>query len=228
MNNNKLSHVAFILDGNKRWAKSKGKTVLYGYKNGFEKIKEIINFSLKINLKELTLFTLSSENYNRSTLNIIYDIILVNFSKLLEEIINDKKIKIKIIGNREKLPKKISDIFYSSEKLTKSHKKLNLNIAFNYGFKDEIRYVLQNYNLLKKEINLHNEKEIKKLFYLGKSSDPDLLIRTGGYSRLSNFIMYNLTYTELFFTNTLWPDFSIDEFNQIINNYNKISRKYGL
>ena len=97
-----------------------------------------------------------------------------------------------------------------------NNKNLNLNIAFNYGFKDEIKNILKNIKNNSLKINLNNEKEIDKLFYLGSFPDPDILIRTGGYKRLSNFIMYNLTYTELFFTETLWPDFSEKEFNSII------------
>ena len=105
---------------------------------------------------------------------------------------------------------------------------MNLNIAFNYGFKDEIKNVLHKLQNTKINVNFNKEKDIRNLFYLGSFPDPDLLIRTGGYQRLSNFIMYNLTYTELFFTNTLWPDFTEAEFKSIINKYSKIQRKYGL
>ena len=108
------------------------------------------------------------------------------------------------------------------------NKVLNLNIAFNYGFKNEIKNILK--KAVKKDfkIDFDNEDDIKNLFYIGSIPDPDLLIRTGGYQRLSNFIMYNLTYTELFFTDTLWPDFSEKEFKSIINKFFKIKRKYGL
>ena len=105
---------------------------------------------------------------------------------------------------------------------------MNLNIAFNYGFKDEIKNILKNVKINKTKINFENTKEIDYLFNLGSFPDPDILIRTGGYKRLSNFIMYKLTYTELFFLETLWPDFSEKEFNSIINEYFKINRKYGL
>ena len=103
-----------------------------------------------------------------------------------------------------------------------------MNIAFNYGFKDEIKNIFK--NIIDKNININPnvQKEIDNLFYVGSLPDPDILIRTGGYKRLSNFIMYNLTYTELFFTETLWPDFSENEFNSIINQYLQIDRKYGL
>ena len=108
------------------------------------------------------------------------------------------------------------------------NKRLNLNIAFNYGFKEEIKNILKHVIEKKHNINFDDDKSISSLFYIGSLPDPDILIRTGGYKRLSNFIMFNLTYTELFFTETLWPDFSEKEFNSIINKYLKIDRKYGL
>ena len=140
----------------------------------------------------------------------------------------DNGVKIKIFGSRKNLPNKILDIFENIEKLSLNNNTLNLNIAFNYGFKDEIKKVLKKVKNNSLEIDLNNEQEIDKLFDIGKFPDPDILIRTGGYKRLSNFIMYNLTYTELFFTDTLWPDFSEEEFNNIIKEYSNIRRKYGL
>ena len=137
-----------------------------------------------------------------------------------------KKVKIKIIGRRENLPHKITEIINKCEKLTANNKLLNLNLAFNYGFKNEINDVLKKFKFQNTDLN--NENEIKKLFYLGNSPDPDMLIRTGGNNRLSNFIMYNLTYTELFFTDTLWPDFNKEELIKIINDYKNIERRYGL
>ena len=228
MNKKKISHIALILDGNKRWAKKNKLSKIAGYNTGFKKIQEIVNFSLNIKLKNLTLFTLSSENFYRPSVNIIYDIIYNNFSKLLDDLISKNNIKIKIFGKRDNLPEKIKEIFDEAEKLTNENTNLNLNLAFNYGFKDEIKQVLLNFKNNLNNINLDNDKDINSLFYLGSLPDPDLLIRTGGYKRISNFIMYNLTYSELFFTKTLWPEFNIREFEQIIDDYYKINRKYGL
>ena len=225
---NNLEHIAFILDGNKRWAKKNNFSNLIGYSKGFENIKNLVNFSLNIKLKNLTLFTLSSENFYRSSLDLIYDIIYKNFSKNFNDLVVNKGVKIKIFGSRKNLPKKILDIFENIENLSLNNNTLNLNIAFNYGFKYEIRKVLNRVKDISLKINLDNQQEIDKLFDIGTSPDPDILIRTGGYKRLSNFIMYNLTYTELFFTDTLWPDFSEKEFHSIIKEYSKISRKYGL
>ena len=225
---NKLEHIAFILDGNKRWAKKNNFSNFIGYSKGFENIKNLVNFSLNIKLKNLTLYALSSENFHRSSLDLIYDIIYKNFSKYFEDLVVDNGVKIKIFGSRENLPNKILDIFENIEKLSLNNNTLNLNIAFNYGFKHEIKKVLKKVKDNSLEIDLNNEQEIDKLFDIGKFPDPDILIRTGGYKRLSNFIMYNLTYTEFFFTDTLWPDFSEEEFNDIIKEYSNISRKYGL
>ena len=225
---NNLEHIAFILDGNKRWAKKNNVSNFIGYSKGFENIKNLVNFSLNIKLKNLTLYALSSENFHRSSLDLIYDIIYKNFSKYFEDLVIDNGVKIKIFGSRKNLPKKIIEIFENIENLSLNNNTLNLNIAFNYGFKDEIKKVLNRVKSNSLEINLNNEQEINKLFDIGKFPDPDILIRTGGYKRLSNFIMYNLTYTELFFTDTLWPDFSEKDFHDIINEYSNISRKYGL
>ena len=225
---NNLDHIALILDGNKRWAKKNNFSSLYGYSQGFENIKKLVNYSLSINLSNLTIFALSSENFNRSSVNIIYDIIYDNFSKTFDELIKNKGVKVNIFGSREKLPNRIKEIFNTIEHNSSANKSLNLNIAFNYGFKEEIKNVLKKFKNIKNTIDINNDNQIKKLFYLGSIPDPDLLIRTGGYQRLSNFIMFNLTYTELFFTNTLWPDFSKKELQNIIDNFFKINRKYGL
>ena len=225
---NNLNHIALILDGNKRWAKKNKQSNINGYTKGFENIKNLVKYALSKKISNLTIFALSSENFNRSSINIIYEIIYDNFSKTFNDLVKEKGVKIKIFGSRKNLPQKILEIFKNIEESSINNKNLNLNIAFNYGFKDEIRNILK--NIIKKEsnINLDNQKNIDNLFFLGSIPDPDILIRTGGYKRLSNFIMYNLTYTELFFTETLWPDFSEKEFNSIINQYFNINRKYGL
>ena len=225
---NKLEHIAFILDGNKRWAKKNNFSNFIGYSKGFENIRNLVNFSLNIKLKNLTLYALSSENFHRSSLDLIYDIIYKNFSKYFNDLVVDNGVKIKIFGSRKNLPKKILDIFENIENLSLNNNALNLNIAFNYGFKNEIKKVLNRVKDNSLKINLNNQQEIDNLFDIGAFPDPDILIRTGGYKRLSNFIMYNLTYTELFFTDTLWPEFSEKEFKDIITKFSNISRKYGL
>jgi len=228
LSQNYLSHVAFILDGNKRWAKNNKFNKTKGYKKGFENIKKIVDFSINRKISNLTMFTLSSENLERTSVKVLYEIIDKNFENLFDELINTKKIKINIFGSRNNIPNKIVKVFEKAEKLSCKNSVLNLNLAFNYGFKNEIVEVLKKFKKNINSINLNNTSEIKKLFFLKSKTDPDFLIRTGGHKRLSNFIMYNLTYTELFFTDTLWPDFTTSEFENIIEKYFKIKRNYGL
>ena len=225
---NKLNHIALILDGNKRWALRNNQSDLKGYTKGFENIKKFVSYSLSKKISHLTIFALSSENFKRSSINLIYEIIYDNFSKTLDDLVKEKGVKIKIFGSRKNLPNKLLEIFQNIEETSLNNKNLILNVAFNYGFKNEIKEILK--NISKKEVNIKfdNDKDINNLFFLGSLPDPDILIRTGGHKRLSNFIMYNLTYTELFFTETLWPDFSEKEFNSILNKYFNINRKYGL
>ncbi len=228
MSQNQLSHVAFILDGNKRWAKKNSLNNFEGYKKGFENIKNIVNFSLQKEIDSLTLFTLSSENLKRTSVKFLYEIIIKNFENFFDELIDKKKIKINIFGSRNNIPKKIINIFEKIENLSHNNSALNLNLGFNYGFKNEIFEVLKNFKENIHKINLNKKSDIEKLFFLKSKTDPEILIRTGGHKRLSNFIMYNLTYTELFFTDTLWPEFTVNEYEKIIKKYLKIDRNYGL
>ena len=223
---NKLKHIAIILDGNKRWAKKNNISLKKAYKIGLQNIESTIKSSLKINLPYLTLFTLSSENIQRKSINNIFEVIYDDFAYFIENIIKEKKVNVNIIGSKKKLPNKIIDLIIYCEDKTKFNNNLYLNLAFNYGFKDEIKKVLTQF--LKKNIDVDNENKIRELFYLGHLPDPDLLIRTGGEKRLSNFIMYNLIYTEIFFINSLWPEFKEEQLLQIIDNYMKINRRYGL
>jgi undecaprenyl diphosphate synthase len=227
LHHNDLEHIAFILDGNKRWAKKNNKNLKFAYKKGLENISNLISNSIILKIKYLTLFTLSSENIERQSVTNIFQVIYEDFSFFFDKIIEEKKVKIKIIGSKLILPSKILKLIEHSEYQTRNNNQLILNLAFNYGFKNEIQQVLQKIkdNL---SINLTSSEDIKKLFLLGNIKDPDLLIRTGGEKRLSNFIMYNLTYTEIFFIDTLWPDFKFEELKKIIVKYNTINRNYGL
>ena len=227
MPNHNIEHIAFILDGNKRWAKKNNISLKNAYKKGLENISGLISNCLAIKLKYLTLYTLSSENIQRKSINNIFQVIYDDFSFFFDKIIEEKKVKIKIIGSRLNLPIKILKLIDHCENKTKNNNKLILNLAFNYGFKNEIQQVLKK---IKKNpsINIDTHDNIKQLFLLGNNQDPDLLIRTGGEKRLSNFIMYNLTYTEIFFIDTLWPDFKFEELQTTINKYKNIKRTYGL
>ena len=227
MHKNKLDHIALILDGNKRWAKKNNKGLKFAYKQGLQNISNLISQSIKLKINYLTLFTLSSENIKRASVINIFQVIYDDFAFFFDKIINEKNVKIKVIGSKKNLPIKILKLIDHCEKETKLNNKLYLNLAFNYGFKDEIKQVLQKVKI-NDSIDLNNLKEINQLFLLGAHPDPDLLIRTGGQKRLSNFIMYNLTYSEIFFVDTLWPDFNNQELNSVLNKYYKITRSYGL
>ena len=227
MLNNNLEHIAFILDGNKRWAKKNNISLKNSYKKGLENISDLISSCINLKIKYLTLFTLSSENINRKSINNIFQVIYEDFSFFFDKIIEEKKVKIKIIGSKLNLPSKILKLIEHCENETKTNNLLRLNLAFNYGFKNEIQQVLQKVKD-NSSIKLTRSEDIKKLFLLGNIKDPDLLIRTGGEKRLSNFIMYNLTYTEIFFVDTLWPDFKFEELKILITKYKVIKRTYGL
>jgi len=225
--NNNPEHIAFILDGNKRWAKKNNISLKNSYKKGLENISDLISNCINLKIKYLTLFTLSSENINRKSINNIFQVIYEDFSFFFDKIIEEKKVKIKIIGSKLNLPSKILKLIEHCENETKTNNLLRLNLAFNYGFKNEIQQVLQKVKD-NSSIKLTRSEDIKKLFLLGNIKDPDLLIRTGGEKRLSNFIMYNLTYTEIFFVDTLWPDFKFEELKILITKYKAIKRTYGL
>ena len=227
MPKNQLEHIAIILDGNKRWAKKNKVSYVQAYREGLQNIENLIDTCLQICVPYLTLFTLSSENIKRKSVNNVYQVIYDDFAYFVDKIIETKLVKLKVIGSKENLPEKILNLINHCEKQTYKNNNLYLNLAFNYGFKQEVRYVLQQI-LNNTKIDLNVDKNIKKLFFLGSIPDPDLLIRTGGDKRLSNFIMYNLTYTEIFFIDTLWPDFHEKELMKITNIFKNISRRYGL
>ena len=180
-------------------------------------------------MKYLTLFALSSENIQRTGVNIIFDIISDNLDIFLEDVSNNYKVRINIFGNKHDLPRKIKKIIEKIEILTKENNKLQLNVALNYGSKNELIYCFNNLLNKKNYADLViNEKIIRENLYLPKIPDPDILIRTGGFQRLSNFLLFQLSYTELFFTKTLWPDISKQEIKDIFEKYKFIERKYGL
>ena len=229
MNNlNPIEHLSIILDGNKRWAKNKKISFIDAYSTGIQNVLIISKELIKKKIKYFSVFTLSTENLKRTTVNVLFDSIFNQFSIFLEKIINDKKIKIKVIGERHNLPTKLNKLITEAEKKTYHHKRLTLILAFNYGFKNEVISAFKKgYTVVKNKNNL-DDINLKNLFYLGEIPDPDILIRTGGFKRLSNYLMYNLCYTELFFTKTLWPDFDKNELENIIEEFQHIKRNYGL
>ncbi len=228
--NNPINHLSIILDGNKRWAKIKNQPIKEAYGVGINNVLKISEKLIEKKVKYFSVFALSTENLKRKSVNIIFKSIFEEFSIFLNKITIDKSIKIKVIGERANLPDKLKEIINEAEIKTMKNKKLTLILAFNYGFKSELNSVFKKvYEEIKnkKKFKLENS-DLNKFFYLGDTPDPDILIRTGGFKRLSNYLMYNLCYTELFFTKTLWPDFNIYELDEIFTEFKKIKRNYGL
>jgi len=221
---NPLNHVAIIMDGNGRWGLKKKNNRNYGHKEGLKVIHNIINETIKQNITYLTLFTFSTENWKRPKKEIIYLFnLLENFLKKDLDKIHKKNIKLKFLG-KKLLSKKLNKLIRSSEKLTDNNKALQLNLALNYGSKSEIINCIK--NMLKKKIII-NEKNIDKNLFTKDLPDPDMLIRTGNQKRLSNFMLWQMAYTEMYFIRKLWPDFKISDFRKIIHEYKKTKRKFG-
>ena len=229
MKKNKLKHICFILDGNKRWAKKNNLNQLDGYKKGIEKIYEIIKYCYENNIEYVTLYLLSTENVNRKNNNSFFKLANKSFESFVKKINKIGKIKMNIIGENQNLPKNILNLIKEFPLKQKNDFNQTINLAFNYGFIDELKSVIKKTNefALENKINV-DEVSIENFFYLKNQPDPDILIRTGGYNRISNFILKNLIYTELYFLETLWPDLKLSQIKNIILKYNKINRKYGL
>ena len=217
------------MDGNVRWAKKKKISIKEGYKKGLDKTNEIIELCLENKVKFLTLFALSSENINRPNVNIIFELISNNFNVFLEDITKNNKVRVQIFGNTNNLPKNIIRIIKKIEIATKENNQLHLNVALNYGSRNELVYCFNNlFNKKKNKDIVINERIIRDNLYLSDVPDPDILIRTGGFQRLSNFLLFQLSYTDLFFTKTLWPDITKREIINIFDKYRIIEKKHGL
>ena len=219
---NNLHHIAFIMDGNGRWGKKRGKSRNYGHLKGVEVIRKIIRGSLKLQIPIVSFYVFSSENWKRPKreINFLFNLIESYFSKEIQNVI-DQGIKICILGEKKKLPKKIKKTLRRVELFTKKNKKIIVNLAINYGSKNEI---LNSLKKIKKNVNIKN---LEKNLYTKNMPDPDILIRTGGQKRLSNFMLWQLAYSELFFLNKLWPDFQLKDLLKIIKIFKKRKRNFG-
>jgi len=218
-------HVAIIMDGNGRWGLKKNKTRNYGHLRGIKTVEKIIQASLKKKIKYLTLFTFSTENWRRpkKEINFLFKLLEQYIDKELNKLI-DQNIKIKIIGNLNKIPLNLKKKLKKVEVLTKKNFNLQINIALNYGSRQEIVFTLK--KLIKKMSQI-NEQIISQHLYTKNIPDPDILIRTGNTNRLSNFLLWQLQYSEIFFEKKLWPDFNQRDFYKILEKYNKIKRNFG-
>ena len=219
---NKLNHIAFIMDGNGRWGKKKNKGRNFGHIKGVETVKKIVKSCISLKIPILTFFVFSSENWKRPKTEIafLFKLIKNYFSKEIDKVIN-QGIKINILGDITKLSPDLKKILTKSVKLTKKNKMIIVNLAINYGSKDEI---LSASNKVKRKINI---KSFEKNLYTKNMPNPDILIRTGGHQRLSNFMLWQLAYAELFFIKKLWPDFNSVDLKRIIKKYFKTKRNFG-
>ena len=221
---NPLKHVAIIMDGNGRWGLKNKNSRNAGHRAGLKTVEKIIKETIKNNIKFLTLYAFSTENWKRpkKEINFLFNL-LENF--LLNKIsdLNKQNIKLKVIGKKN-FSKKINNLLNKSEKSTYKNKRLQINLALNYGSKSEL---INAFNLIKKNKAKINEKNISKYLFTSNIPDPDLLIRTGNTQRLSNFLLWQIAYSEIFFENKLWPDFNENDYNKILKRFKNIKRNFG-
>ena len=219
---NKLNHIAFIMDGNGRWGKKKGKNRNFGHLKGVEVVKKIVKASIKLKIPILSFYVFSSENWKRpkKEINFLFKLISVYFSKEIDSLIK-QNIKINILGDLKPLPLNVKKILNRVTKLTKNNNTIKVNLALNYGARDEIIIAFKK---IKKNLS---KKQLEKNLFTKNMPNPDILIRTGGHKRLSNFLLWQLAYTELFFLKKLWPDFKVNDLKKIIKKYKIIKRNFG-
>jgi len=223
---NELNHVAIIMDGNGRWGLKRKNSRNYGHLHGLKTVEKIIKSSIIQKIPYLTLYTFSTENWKRPEreINFLFDLIRKSLKKNLKKITR-QGIKINIIGKKKDLPQDIILTTQFIERKTYFNKKIVLNIALNYGAKEEIINAFKSLSKdKKKRINVEN---FEKKLYTKNIPHPDILIRTGGAKRLSNFLLWQLAYSEIFFIDKLWPDFNEKDFGKIIFKYKNIKRNFG-
>ena len=221
---NPLNHVAIIMDGNGRWGLKYKNSRNAGHKEGLNTVEKIIKISITQKIKYLTLYAFSTENWKRPKSEIEYLLnLLENFLINKIEKFHKENIKLKIIGIKNFSPK-LNKLLIQSEKKTKKNTKLQINLALNYGSKSEIVNAFKKLQKSKKTIS---EKNLKNYLQTKNIPDPEVLIRTGNTKRLSNFLLWQLAYSEIFFEKKLWPDFSEKDYNKIIKIFKNIKRNYG-
>ena len=221
---NKLNHIAFIMDGNGRWGIKRKKNRNFGHLNGVKVVKNIVKVSIKFKIPIITFYVFSTENWKRPKIEINYLFNLINlyFEKEIDSVIKNG-IKINLIGNINKLPIKIKQSLKKTINMTKNNNKIIVNLAINYGSRSEIINSIKKIKIIKKI----NEKNFSKLLYTKNLPEPDILIRTGGKKRISNFLLWQIAYTEIYFLNKLWPDFNEKDLKKIIIDFKKIKRNFG-
>ncbi len=218
-------HVAIIMDGNGRWGIKNKNSRNLGHKSGLKTVEKIIKSSIKNNIKYLTLFAFSTENWKRPKIEIKFLLnLLQNFLKEKLNDLSNNGIKLKIIGDIKKFPRKIQLNLKRAQSKTKKNTKLNLILALNYGSKNEILNAIK--SVKKKKIRI-NERTFDQFLYTKDLPNPDLLIRTGNTNRLSNFLLWQLSYSEIFFVKKMWPDFNENDYKKVLNKFKKTKRNFG-
>ena len=221
---NPLNHVAIIMDGNGRWGLKYKRSRNAGHKAGLKTVEKIIEATIKNKISFLTLFAFSTENWKRPKKEINYLFTLLeNFLVKRIDDLHKQNIKLQIIGSKKFSPK-LNKILSKSEKKTSKNKKLQINLALNYGSKSELIEAIKK---MKKNKNNITEKNLSRNLQTKNVPDPDLLIRTGNTKRLSNFLLWQLAYSEIFFEKKLWPAFNEKDYNRIIKEYKRIKRNFG-
>ena len=220
-----LNHLAIIMDGNSRWAASKGLPRAAGHKSGAENAKETTKSAIKLGIKYLTLYTFSSENWKRGEeeVSTLMGLLKLYLERDANELI-ENGIKLNFIGDLAGLPDDIEKLCLKTAEKSKNNDRLHLNIALNYGSKQEI---IRAANNLKDKGLAITEESLEQELYTHPCPAPDLLIRTGGDQRISNFLLWQCAYTELYFTETLWPDFNFEELQKAIEDFKGRERRFG-
>ena len=226
------NHIAIIMDGNGRWAVKKGLPRSFGHKAGVDALKDIVKICSDLGVRILTVYAFSTENWKRPKEEVGYLMkLLVEYMRKEIEDLNANRVRIKILGDIELLPNATKEEILNAVKSTKNNDGLQFNIALNYGGRLEIlnacRSIIDDLKTNKIQIDLLDEDLFEKYLYTGKDSDPDLIIRTSGERRLSNFLLWQGAYSELVFTDTLWPDFKKENLIEAINEYQNRNRRFG-
>ncbi len=232
LSKNLPNHVGIIMDGNGRWAKMQNKPRLYGHKAGVETIREIVKISSRLGIKALTLYAFSTENWKRPHTEVAG--LMGIFSRYLKKEVselNDNNVKLRIVGDIAPLSQKLKEQIAESEKLTKKNTGLVLNIAVNYGGRSEVLNAVREIAEMVKQGRIHpgdiSESTIEENLYTYGLPDPDLVIRTSGEMRLSNFLIWQCAYSELWFTPVLWPDFTEEIFLSALEEFQNRKRRFG-
>ena len=223
---NAIKHIAIIMDGNGRWGLKKKKSRKYGHTKGIQVVESVLKLTIDHHIPYLTLFTFSTENWKRpkNEINFLFELMRKFFKKNLSKIVK-QNIKVSVIGKKNKLPRYIRQIILRVEKATRNNDKIHLVLAINYGAKEEIVDACN--KILSTNAKNVSCSTFQKALYTSSIPDPDVLIRTGGKQRLSNFLLWQLAYTEIFFVKEMWPEFRNEQYIKILKKFKKIKRNFG-